>query len=55
MFDRSKLGVIHESYTDFTLLFQEFYQKNPLGECVFILNLYPPSSGKTNDAVFNMV
>ena len=51
MFDRCKLGVIH----DFTLFLPEFYQRNPLGECVFILTLYPLNSGKTNDAVFNMV
>ena len=50
-----KLGVIHETYTDFTLLLPEFYQRNPSGERVFILTLYPPNSGKTNDTVFNMV
>ena len=55
MFDRCKLSVIHEMYADFTLLLPEFYQRNPLGECVFILTLYPPNSGKTNDTVFNIV
>ena len=55
MFDTCKLSVIHEIYTDYTLLLPEFYQRNPLGECVFILALYPPNSGKTNDTVFNMV
>ena len=37
MFDRCKLGVIHEIYTDFTLFLPGFYKRNPLGECVFIL------------------
>ena len=55
MFDRCKLRVIHEIYTDFTLLLSEFYQRNPLGECVFILTLYSPNSGNTNDTVCNMV
>ena len=50
MFDRCKLGVIHELNTDFTLLLPGFYPKNSLGECVFILTLYPP-----NDTIFNMV
>ena len=55
MFDRCKLSVIHEIYTDFTMLLPECYQRIPLGECVFILTLYPPNSGNTNDTVFNMV
>ena len=37
VFDRCKLSVMHDIYTDFTLLVPEFYQRNPLGECVFIL------------------
>ena len=48
MFDRCKLSVIHEIYTDITLLAPEFYQRNPLCGCVFILTLYPPNSGKTS-------
>ena len=55
MFDRCKPSAIHEIYTDVTLLLPEFYERNPLGECVSILTLYPPNSGKTNDTVFNMV
>ena len=55
MFNRYKLSVIHEMYTDFTLGLPEFYQRYLLGECVVILTLNPPNSGKTNDAVFNMV
>ena len=54
MFDMCKLSVVHEIYTDFTLLLAELYQRNPLGECVFILTLYPTNSGKTNDTVFDM-
>ena len=50
MFDRCKLSVIHEIYTS-----PELYQRNPLGHCVFLLTVYPPNSGKTNDTVFNMV
>ena len=53
MFDRCTPDVIHEIYTDFALLLPEFYQRNPLGECVFILTLYYPNSGKTNDTIFN--
>ena len=49
------LSVIYDIYTDFTLLLPEFYQRNPLGKHVFILTLYPPNSGKTNDTVFDMV
>ena len=55
MFDRCKLGVIHEMYTAFTLPLPECYQRNPLGECVCILTLYPPNSGTNNGTVFNMV
>ena len=55
MFDRCKLSVIHKICTDFTLLSPELYQRNPLGYCVFLLTLYPPYSGKTNNTVFNMV
>ena len=55
MFDRCNLSVIHEIYTDITLLLPEFYQRNPSDEHVFILILYPSNSGKTNDTVFNMV
>ena len=55
MFDRCNLSVIHQIYTDFTLLLQEFYQRNPSDEHVSILTLYPPNSGKTNDRIFNMV
>ena len=54
-FDRCNLSVIHEMYTDFTLLLPEFYQRNPSDEHVFTLTLYPPNSGKTNDTDFNMV
>ena len=55
MFDKCNLSVIHEICTDFSLLLPEFYQRNPSDEHVFILTLYPPNSGKTNDTVFNMV
>ena len=55
VFDRCNLSVMHEIYTDFTLLLKEFYQRNPIGEHVSILTLYSPNSGKTNDTVFNMV
>ena len=55
MFDRCKLSVIHEIYTDFMLLLPDIYEINHLGKCVLILTLYPPNSGKTNDTVFNMV
>ena len=37
------------------LLLPEFYQRNLSDEHVFIFTLYPPNSGKTNDAVFTMV
>ena len=37
LFDRCNLSVILD---DFALLLQEFYQRNPLGEHVFILTLY---------------
>ena len=47
--------VMHEIYTDFTLLLPEFYQRNLLGECISILTLCPPNTGKTNDTVFDMV
>ena len=46
---------MHEIYTDSTLLLPEFYQRNRLGECVFILTLYPPNSMNTNTTVFNMM
>ena len=52
MFKRCNLSVIHDIYTDFTLLLPEFYERNPSDEYVFILTLYPPNSGKTNDTVF---
>ena len=55
MFDRCRLNIIHESFADFTLLLPEFYLRNPLVECVFLLTVYPSNSGKTNDSVFNMV
>ena len=46
--------IIHEIYTDFTLLLSEFYQRNPPYKHVFILTLYPRNSGKTIDTVFKM-
>ena len=55
MFDRCNLSVIHEIYTDFTLLLPEFYQRNTSDEHVLILTSYPPNAGKTNDTDFNMV
>ena len=55
VFDRCKLSKMHDIYTDFTLLLAEFYQRNLLGEHTFILTLYPPNSGKTNDTICNMV
>ena len=36
MFDRCKLSVMHEIYTDFTLILPEFYQRNPLLYADFI-------------------
>ena len=55
MFDRCKLSVIHGIYTEFTVFLPESYQRNPLCVYVYILTLYPPNSGKTNDTVFNVV
>ena len=55
MFDRCNLSVIHVIYTHFTLLLQEFYQRNPSDEHVFIMTLYPPNSRKTNDKVFDIL
>ena len=34
------------------MLLPEFYQRNPFGEHVFILTLYPSNSGKTKNTVF---
>ena len=55
VFDRCNLSVMHEIYTDFILPLEQFYKRNPLGEHAFIVTLYLPNSGKTNDTVFNVV
>ena len=47
VFDRCKctlnISVMHEIYTEPTLLLPEFYQRNFLGKHAFRLTLYPPN------------